>query len=384
MVSLGIDELLAHHRGLISHKRIGVITHYSMTDCHLVPVIDRLRFDADIHLIRLFGPEHGVLNAAPEGEHIAFAEDTHSQLPAVSLYGDVKAPNTAMLADLDALVIDLQDIGTRYYTNPSTLYYALQAARNAEITAIVLDRPNPLGGIKREGHLLDADYESFVGMLPLPIRHGLTFGEEARLIQDQFFPDVHLNVVPMAGWTRSMLWPDTEMPFVSPSPNTTHFDMTLLYPGTCLFEGTNVSLGRGTAHPFEWIGAPWVDGHLLADWFNARSVPGIVARPIYFTPFRSLYQGELVKGVQLHVVDVRQVHSLKTGATLLEAFQTLYPDNFQIGSPDDDKRLFFDLLAGGTRLRDAIQSRNLKAYFSEESAILAQFEATIQPYLLYA
>ncbi|PSR22540.1 MAG: DUF1343 domain-containing protein [Sulfobacillus acidophilus] len=383
MVALGIDQLMSHHHALIADKRLGLITNYAMTDAHLLPVIDRLQRDRSTCLVRLFGPEHGVRNAAKEGDAVIDAVDAHSGLPAVSLYGVMKAPSPDMLSDLDVLVIDLQDIGSRYYTNASTLYHALESAAQAHIRVVVLDRPNPIGGVRREGHVLDPAYQSFVGMLPVPIRHGLTFAEEARLIQSMFFPQIQLEVVPMQGWTRSMLFPDTGLPFVSPSPNTTGFDMTLLYCGTCLFEGTNVSVGRGTTHPFEWIGAPWVDGHQLADWFNAQHLAGVKARPVYFTPWRSLYAGDLVQGVQLHVVAAQQVHSLKVGVTLLNAFCMLYPQSFQIQTNEDGARPFFDLLAGGSQLRECIESGRTAEYFAQEPDVIAQFEKDIAPYLLY-
>jgi uncharacterized protein YbbC (DUF1343 family) len=383
MISLGIDQLFVHHRHLIQGRRIGLVSHYAMTDAALVPVIDRLLTCNIGQLVRLFGPEHGVLNAAREGEVVPRNHDRHSGLEAVSLYGPAKAPDLTDLADLDALVIDLFDIGTRYYTNASTLYYTLQAAQQAGTLAIVLDRPNPLGGVQREGHLLNRQYQSFVGTLPVPIRHGLTFGEEARLIQGEFFPDLMLEVVPVQGWSRAMLWPETGLPFVSPSPNTTHFDMVLLYPGTCLFEGTNVSVGRGTTHPFEWIGAPWIDGHQLAAWFNAQEIPGVRARPVYFTPWRSLYAGELVSGVQLHITAPHRVHSLKTGVTLLSGIYTLYPDAFQFTSEDDDRIPFFDLLAGGPKLREAILEQAVTDYFDEEAAIHADFVERVRQYFLY-
>lgn len=384
MVALGIDQLLDPYRHLIDHKRIGLISNYPMTDSQLVPVIDRLQEHPDTTLVRLFGPEHGVLNAAREGEHVPFAEDPHTGLPVISLYGDLKAPTPDMLEDLDALVIDLQDIGTRYYTNPSTLYYAVEAADTANIPLIVLDRPNPLGGQIREGRILDSACRSFVGMLPVPVRHGLTFGEEARLIQCLYFPDAEVEVVPMSGWKRSMLWPETGLPFVPPSPNTTNFTMTLLYPGTCLFEGTNVSVGRGTPHPFEWIGAPWVDGHTLADWFNQQHLPGVVARPVYFTPARSLYTGDLVSGVQVHVTDPGAVQALKTGVMMLLAFVTLYPEKFTIATPEDtEKRHFFDLLAGGTALKEAILARDIAPYFELAQLEVRQFHQEVQPYLIY-
>lgn len=384
MVEFGIDQLLGPYHYLIQHRRIGLISTYPMTDGQLRPVVDRLQNDSDTNLVRLFGPEHGVLNAAREGEHVPFMKDTHSGLPAISLYGDSKAPSIDTMSDLDALVIDLQDIGSRYYTNPSTLYYAMEAVTAARIPLVVLDRPNPIGGNQREGHLLDPAFRSFVGMLPTPIRHGLTFGEEAKLIQGVFFKDAQVEVVPMKGWSRSMLWPEVGLPFVSASPNTTSFEMTLLYPGMCLFEGTNVSLGRGTTHPFEWIGAPWADGHRVADWFNRQNVPGVIARPVYFTPWNSLYAGNLVSGVQIHITDPHRVHALKTGVTLIMAFATLYPDIFHIGSNDDgEHRLFFDLLAGGSSLRDAIESNTVDQYFAAESNIIHQFSQDVAPYLLY-
>ncbi len=384
MVALGIDQLVGPYRHLIDDKRIGLISNYPMTDSHLVPVIDRLNRYPGTTLVRLFGPEHGVLNAAREGEHVPFAEDRHSGLPAVSLYGDLKAPTPDMLEDLDALVIDLQDIGTRYYTNPSTLYYAIDAADRAHIPIIVLDRPNPLGGQAREGRILDPAYRSFVGMLPIPIRHALTFGEEARLIQDLYFPNAKVEVVPMAGWARTMLWPDTGVPFVPPSPNTTHFTMAMLYPGTCLFEGTNVSVGRGTPHPFEWIGAPWADAHQLADWFNQQGLPGVLARPVYFTPSRSLYTGDVVNGVQVHVIDAGAVQALRTGVALLLAFRTLYPEQFEIATPEDSpNRRFFDLLAGGTALKEAVLAGNVAPYFEQEQHEIRQFNKDVRPYLIY-
>jgi uncharacterized protein YbbC (DUF1343 family) len=221
-------------------------------------------------------------------------------------------------------------------------------------------------------------------MLPIPIRHGLTFGEEAKLIQGVFFPDSEVEVVPVKGWSRDMLWPEVGLPFVSSSPNTTTFEMTLLYPGTCLFEGTNVSLGRGTTHPFQWIGAPWADGHRLANWFNRQNVPGVIARPVYFTPWSSLYAGDLVSGVHIHITDPHRVHALKTGVTLILAFQTLYPNIFRIGSQDDgEHRLFFDLLAGGRNLREAIENNSIEQYFAEEPSVVGQFSQDVRPYLLY-
>ncbi|MCY0881954.1 MAG: DUF1343 domain-containing protein [Firmicutes bacterium] len=385
MVKLGIEQLLESFRPLILHRRLGLISHYAMTDSHLVPVIDRLQHDPDVHVIRLFGPEHGVLNAARAGEPVPFMrEDSHSGLPAFSLYGEHNVPDPAWLEDLDGLLIDLQDIGARYYTYISTLYYAIKAVDRAHIPLIVLDRPNPLGGIQREGQLLHPAYRSFVGILPVPIRHGLTLGEAARLIQQMEFPHAAVQVVPLGGWDRHMLWPETGLPFISVSPNVAQYSTALLYPGTCLFEGTNVSVGRGTTHPFEWIGAPWADGHRIAAWFNRHNLPGVIARPLYFTPWRSLYTGDLVSGVQLHITDPQHLQAVKTGATLLLAFRTLYPHRFHMMRPGESAhQRFFDRLAGGPALREAIETSSLAAYFAEDAVQLFQFHQDVAPSLIY-
>lgn len=384
MIQYGIDQLLGPYHALIDNRRLGLISHYAMTDVSLHPVIDRLRENTTSALVRLFGPEHGVLNAAREGESIERVKDTHTGLDAVSLYGSLKAPRPDMLTDLDAVIIDLADIGCRYYTNASTLYYAIEAVADVGMPLVVLDRPNPLGGIQREGLMLEDGFRSFVGMLPVPIRHGLTFGEQARLIQMQFFPKADIVVVPVGGWSRRMLWPDIARPFVPPSPNTTSFEMALLYPGLCLFEGTNVSVGRGTAHPFEWIGAPWVDGHDVAAAFNAAQLPGVTARPVYFTPWRSLYAGEVLSGVQIHVTDARQVTSLRTGVVLLQLFHQLYPNRFEWRTPEETGTVhFFDLLAGGPALRQAIQEDQVNQYFAQEADQMHQFSQDIAPIILY-
>lgn len=384
MVQYGIDQLLGAYHALIDRRRLGLISHYAMTDGSLRPVIDRLRDNPASELVRLFGPEHGVLNAAREGEPIEWGKDAHSGLEAVSLYGSLKAPRPDMLTDLDVLVIDLADIGCRYYTNASTLYYAIESAASVGIPVVVLDRPNPLGGIRREGLVLDRAFQSFVGMLPVPIRHGLTFGEQARLIQRQWFPKAAIAVVPVSGWTRHMLWPELARPFVPPSPNTTSFEMALLYPGMCLFEGTNVSVGRGTTHPFEWVGAPWADGHAVAEAFNAAKLPGVYARPVYFTPWRSLYASEMLSGVHIHVTDPPQVESLRTGMVLLHLFSQIYPNRFEWRIPGEHANpRFFDLLAGGTALRQAIQSDRMSQYFAQEAEQIRQFSQSIAPIILY-
>lgn len=384
MVELGVDRLFTSHKSLIAGQRVGLVTNYAMTDANLVPVIDRFRDDGDCKLVKLFGPEHGVKNSAKEGEHVSFEIDAHAQVPAYSLYGEAKRPTPEMLADIDVLVIDLQDIGTRYYTNVSTVYLCMEACVESHVPCIVLDRPNPIGGVQREGYALQPEFQSFVGMLPVPNRHGCTIGELARYIQARYLPTAALEVVELAGWRRDMLLNDTGLPWTSPSPNTTDLPMMLLYPGTCLVEGVNLSVGRGTTHPFEIVGAPWLDGHRLATWFNQQGLPGVLARPAYFTPFYSQYKGALCQGVQLHVTDAHALHALATGITLVQGIAQLFAQDFRFLMPADSAaHPFFDLLAGDTTLRQAITRGAAGQYLQHEAAAIASFSREMRAFERY-
>ncbi|AEJ39580.1 hypothetical protein TPY_1390 [Sulfobacillus acidophilus TPY] len=377
MVLFGIDRFFDEPPSFLQHQRIGLVTHYGMTDTSFVPTIDRFLHWPDAQLVALYGPEHGVQNCAKEGEPVSYQIDLHSGLPAFSLYGEIKEPTADMLNGIDILVVDLQDIGSRYFTNISTLYYCLKAGAENQVPVIVLDRPNPIGGVCREGYPPEPNYQSFVGITDLPPRHGMTLGEIARYIQDRHWPQSSLSVIPMVGWKRSMYWMHTGQSFISPSPNTTHPEMALLYPGTCLFEGTNVSVGRGTVHPFEWIGAPWADGHRVTHAFNSQGLPGVVARPVYFVPTRDPYAGEICQGVQIHVTQSHKVHSLLTGIALLQVFRDTYPEHFRFRLPS------FDLLAGGPQLRYLIDAGQSGHFLDDEVEVLSQFEEQIAPYLLY-
>lgn len=382
MVKLGVEVLFASKRTIIAGKKVGLVSNYSMTDSRLTPVIDLFLADSDCQLVKLFGPEHGVRNSAKEGEQVAFATDRHSGLPAYSLYGEARKPTPAMLTGLDVLIIDLQDIGCRYYTNMNTVALCLEACAEAGLPCVVLDRPNPVGG-SREGYTMQPEFTSFVGMYAIPNRHGLSMGELARFYHSGLANPGDLTVVPMEGWNRSMLFRDTGLPFVSPSPNAATPDMTLLYPGVCLFEGTNVSVARGTARPFEMIGAPWIDGHALATRFNALALPGAAARPVYFAPHYAAYSKELCEGVQLHVTAAREIHALKTGILLLQEVAAMYADDFQFLSAESGAHPFFDLLAGDDRLRADIMAGAAAHYLDGESAAQSQFARRIQDFELY-
>ena len=383
MIRLGIEELLTNEAHLIRGKSVGLVSNYTVTDARLKPVIQRLAESETWKLTKLFGPEHGVKNSAKEGEHVDFSLDEETGLPAYSLYGPNKKPTQEMLADLDVLVVDLYDIGSRYYTNMNTLAYCMEACAEAGLPCVVPDRPNPIDGVTREGNILDMDYQSFVGMHKIPNRHGLTMGELALFINARLRKPCDLKVVKMTGWSRHMLLSDTEIPFVPSSPNTTSLHMCLLYPGTCLFEGVNVSLGRGTTHPFEYIGAPFVKAHELTNWFNQQGLPGVVGRPIYFVPTYSQYTGELCEGVALHVTDALALNSVRTGITLLQGVATLYQNDFEFLGLDRPGKPFIDLLAGNNRLRAYVQEGRALDYLEESRDELKTFNADIRDIELY-
>lgn len=384
MVNPGVEVLLSNRRDLLQGKRVGLVSNYSVTDSSLNLTVDLLSSSDDWILTTLFGPEHGMKGCAKEGEDVAFEVDTHTGLRTYSLYGQQDKPTPEMFHDVDVLVIDLHDVGSRYYTNISTMVLCLEACAELAVPCIVLDRPNPIDGVTREGNILSADCTSFVGMLPIPNRHGLTIGELAKFANSRLAAPCDLTVVPMTGWWRDMLWPDTGLPFVAPSPNTTGFHMMLLYPGTCLIEGTNLSEGRGTARPFEFIGAPFADAHEVAYAFNCHAVPGVVARPVYFVPTYKKHVGQLCDGVQLHVTAPAQVQAVRAGLVLLDVFSKLYPGDFSILSATSDERpCFLDLLSGSDELRHLVNSGQALDYLQASEEKIDLFSNKIQPFYLY-
>lgn len=383
MSKLGIEELLCNRRNLLRGKRLGVVSNYSVTNTDFQPVISALIAEPDWYVAKLFAPEHGVKNSAKEGEEVQFMVDDQTGLPTYSLYGPKKKPTRQMLEDLDALVVDLPDIGSRYYTNMNTLSYCMEACAEVGLPIVVLDRPNPIGGATREGNILNMEYSSFVGMHPIPNRHGLTIGELAVFFNSRQENPCDLTVVQMSEWVRSMLLPDTGLAFVPSSPNTTCLDMCLLYSGTCFFEGTNVSVGRGTAYPFQYIGAPFINAHDLARWFNQQSLPGVIARPIYFVPNYSIYSGELCEGVALHVVNRRTVESVKTGIVLLQGIANMYENHFNFLGADEPSTPFIDLLAGTSNLRKYVLNGEGLRYLQQSLCDLERFNEHIKDFELY-
>jgi uncharacterized protein YbbC (DUF1343 family) len=377
----GIDVLLDDRADLVQGRRVGLVTNPTGVDRTLRSSIDRLAAHPDVTLVALFGPEHGVRGDAQAGDRVGSTRDPGTGVPVHSLYGEHREPTDAMLAGIDVLVFDIQDVGARFYTYPYTLANVMRAARRAGIPVVVPDRPNPLGGVRVEGPVLEPEYASFVGQYPIPIRHGMTIGELARLFNDAFGIGAELHVVPMRGWRRDAAEPGRTLPWVPPSPNMPTPETALVYPGTALLEGTNASEGRGTTRPFEIVGAPYVDADALAERMNALGLPGVRFRPTWFTPTFSKHAGELCGGVQLHVTDRDAFHPVRTGIALLVALQALYPDAFAFlpGEPP-----FFDRLAGNGWVREAIlageSAVDIEARWLPE---LQRFEAMRGRYLLY-
>lgn len=382
-MELGLDVFLNQNSDICKGKRIGLITNLTGLNKQLESTIDLFFEHPDIYLTALYAPEHGIRGDAREGESVDSSIDEVTGLPVYSLYGETRKPTESMLEDVDILVLDLQDIGSRYYTYIYTMAYVMDACRELNKELIVLDRPNPISGDKREGNLVDKKYSSFIGLLPIPNRHGLTIGELALLYKHEYGYDCELTVIPMEGWTRSMHYEETDFFWVPPSPNTTSIDMCILYSGTCLIEGTNLSEGRGTTQPFEVIGAPFIDNRVLAEQFNSHQLKGVIARPVSFKPTYQKHKDELCYGVQLHITNRHDIAPLKSVITLLEDCAGLYPEDFEFREENDSGKSFFDLLAGNGTLRDQILKGETEDYYKEAEKQLADFESLCEPYYLY-
>jgi len=374
----GVEVLLSEQLNLIRGKRVGLITNHSGVDRKLRHDIDLLASAPGVKLTAFFSPEHGIRGAAQAGEKVRSAIDAKIGVPIHSLYGETRRPTAEMLRDVDVLLYDIQDIGSRFYTYISTLGECMQAAAERKIPLIVLDRPNPLGGNTVEGPLLDPTFRSFVGAYAIPIRYGLTPGELAGWIKSNLKLDLELSIVKMKHWTRAQWYEETNLIWVPPSPNIPTMASAMVYPGMCLIEGTNLSEGRGTTTPFEIVGAPWLDGIKLAERLNALALPGALFRPVTFTPTLSKFSGESCQGVQLHVADRKSFRPLPTALAIVEDIRRNYPEQFQF------KSAHFDRLSGTDAVRKAMERNEpvgeIVATWQKD---LKEFEAARRKFLLY-
>lgn len=377
-VELGVERLLANPE-ILKGRRVGLITNPTGVDSAMRSIVDRFNTAEDFELTALYGPEHGVRGDAQAGSDVAFYTDEATGLPVFSLYGETRKPTAEMLKDVDVLVFDIQDVGTRFYTYISTMAYAMEAARDNRIPFVVLDRPNPQGGLRVDGPVLEPEYASFVGLYPIPLKHGMTVGELALLFNGEYRIGADLEVVRMKGWKRKMLYGDTGLPFVMPSPNIPTTDTVHVYPATALFEGTNFSEGRGTTKPFQLVGAPYADAAEYARELNALGLPGVMFRAASFTPSFSKHAGSLSHGVEVHVMDTGRFEAVKTGIAMLKTAHDLYPQEFAFLADD-----FIGSLTGNSYVKEMIlQGASLESIMEQIDRERDKFLPIRERYLIY-
>jgi uncharacterized protein YbbC (DUF1343 family)/CubicO group peptidase (beta-lactamase class C family) len=374
-VLTGIDVLEQQQFAALSGRRVGLITNQTGINRAGVSTAELLHRAANLQLVALLSPEHGIAGRL-DVSHIPDQRDPRTGLPIYSLYGKTRIPTVEALAGIDTLVFDIQDIGTRFYTYISTMGHAMQAAADAKIRFVVLDRPNPIGGVVVAGPVLDAGRQSFVGFHPLPVRHGMTTGELARMFRAELQLDLDLQVIPTKHWRRRELFDATGLLWVNPSPNMRNLNQALLYPGIGLLETTNLSVGRGTDTPFEVIGAPWIDAAGLASVLNHAALSGVRFVPVRFTPNASKYQGQLCAGVHILVTDRDQLRPVRCGLEIARQLRALYPDQWQTQAIDrllTSEKVAAALLSGKT-------VPEMEALYHDD---LATFRSRRVRYLLY-
>lgn len=386
----GLDVLVRDNFRSLRGKRIGLITHPAAVDRELRHVVDLLLHAPNLELVALFGPEHGLWGTAQDLIRVSGAEVANDSIRVFSLYGDTfdsLKPTPAQMQGIDALVIDLQDVGSRYYTFQATMLLCMQAASEIGLPVWVLDRPNPLGGDAVEGPTIAPGFESFVGIHPIAIRHGMTIGELARLYHAELNLRCELNVVACEGWRRRMTFGATGLPWIMPSPNMPTLDTAAVYPGQCLLEGTNLSEGRGTTRPFELCGAPGVDSRALADRLNSEQWPGVRFRPVWYQPTFHKHAGLICGGVQFHVLDHAIFQPVRVGAAILIALREAARSTFDWRRTTYEfvsDRLAIDLLFGSSRERLAIEA-GINARSVSNSWVVEErhFRNRRQNYLIY-
>ena len=387
-VKTGLDVLEQSWPRSLQGARVGLLVHPASVNGALEHASDIFMRSGRFSVEALFGPQHGIRGETQDNmiEWEGF-RDKRTGLPVHSLYGSAREPHPETLAGIDALAVDLQDVGARYYTFIWTLALAMKACEPLAKAVVVLDRPNPIGGHLTEGPVLRTEYRSFVGLHPLPVRHGMTIGEIASCFKQSSFPGLDLHVIRMRGWKREMWFDETKLPWVLPSPNMPTVDTATVYPGMCLLEATNISEGRGTTRPFEIFGAPFIDSHLLARRLGECGLPGVVFRPLTFLPTFQKYAGEVCEGAQIHVLDRKAYKPFLSAVCLIKVIRDLYPRHFAWKAPPyeyEDVLLPIDILAGTDQVRkDLEQGTSLKAMESWWNDELRDFQKIRHDVLCY-
>ncbi len=378
VVRPGVEVLLTDSLHLVDGKRVGLVTNLAAVDSRGVSTVEHLRAGG-VNLVALFGPEHGLAATAAPGEKVASGVDSATAIPIYSLYGATVRPTETMLDGLEVLLVDLPDVGARYYTYLGTTVEVMIAAAEQDVPVVVLDRPNPIGGAI-QGNILDTAFASLVGRLAVPMRHGLTLGEQARLARDDLSIDVSLAVVPVRGWTREMEFEQTGLPFRAPSPNLKDVDALFHYPGTVLFEGTALSVGRGTDFPFHQVGAPWLDTTAVLARIMTAGLPGVTFEGVGFTPRNpgdAKFADQPLAGIRLRITDRKSYDPTVTAIHLLAAIRAIHPDLIAIGGS-------FDRLAGGRTIRERLlRGDPAGAITADWAAGIERYRQRVKPFLIY-
>ena len=389
MIKTGLDLFERKWPKMLTGARVGLLVHPASVNRKLHHASALFLQSSNLEVKAFFGPQHGIRGETQDNmiEWRGF-RDRQSNLPVYSLYSETRKPGASMLKNIDVLAIDLQDVGARYYTFIWTMELCMQACAEMGKSVVVLDRPNPLGGTSIEGPLLSSSFSSFVGLRPMPVRHGMTIAEIALYLRQEYCPSLALHIIKMSGWKRDQWFDETGLPWVLPSPNMPTLDTALVYPGMCLLEGTLLSEGRGTTRPFEIFGAPFIDPDRLVAKLNDYKLSGVMFRPIYFQPAFQKYTDLVCGGAQIHVTDRRRFRSFKTGVAVLKAVHDLYPRQPLWKDPPyeyEAEKMPIDILAGTDRLRLSIEKAedlaHTEAWWSQECSA---FDKRIrQQYLIY-
>lgn len=388
-VKTGVDIFDRNWPGKLKGARVGLLVHPASVNRSLKHTVKLFLKSRKFELKALFGPQHGIRGETQDNmvEWEGF-RDRQTRLPVYSLYSHRRKPESAMLKNIDVMVTDLQDIGSRYYTFIWTMELCMQGCLEMSKSVVLLDRPNPLGGAVIEGTVLDMAYASFVGQRPLPIRHGMTIGEIGSYLRNEFYPSLDFHVILMNGWRRKMWFDEAGLPWVMPSPNIPTLETAIVYPGMCLLEGTNLSEGRGTTRPFEIFGAPFIEPEILLKQLKEFKLPGVVFRPVYFQPTFQKHAGRLCGGAQIHVINRERFKPFKTGVAVIKAVRALYPEHFLWRKPPyeyETEKMPIDILAGTDKLRKDIENgeslKQMEEWWKEQSH---QFQRGVRrKYLIY-